>query len=225
MTDTEGAHIDPASLPSRRLVIEASIGLIPIIAYVLAFLYDFGYASYFEIPTMLISVSLTSFFVATGSMIFALALPIVIAQGIFIFIDPKSPFYPPTFGIAVSTTMVVATMILEKRVSLIALVTLLFLIVWFLVTPLVVYRGEGSFKERMVASQRVQRNAPDLPLLRPLRKLGFSFAFAAFYLVLLMLLAWTAGEAAAKTQERFLVTTGNRLIVLRVYGTIAEPPL
>ena len=68
---------------SRRVIRAGLIALIPVSGYAVAFSYEWGYCSYFGIPLSIISLSITSVFVA----LIAFALGFVIFGFIFNYVD------------------------------------------------------------------------------------------------------------------------------------------
>jgi hypothetical protein len=227
MPDEETKEGKREEKPTSRWITE---GLIitasPIVGYMLSFVYEMGFAGVFKIPPQLITISLTTFFVATGSLfMIALLLFQLSSLGFVVFSDlstSDSPVYrrfvrlSPGFLFSVVLLLLTAGTHSSAWIGVVG-VWAIFIFLEF-VFPCITQRDKVTYLEKLKAQDRLDRRRGDL-LDYIAQRIGRPFITIMIFLGLITYLYYFAGYTTALKQSEFLVTdTSPERVVLRIYG-------
>jgi len=197
------------------------IAAIPPIAYLFAFVFEAGYAYVFSIPLELISITLTSAFLAGSSIL-------VIGLFLLMLLDLISMILPDTsspIGRAIGTLvpLFLATLAyvfytlgtpLSSSLPTIAVAWLVILFLQF-AFPLITQRSKTRYPEKQAAQAKFEASGILGGLARRFRQPYL----LAYYLGLALYVTFYAGQSNAFRQHDFLVAhTSPECIVLRIYG-------
>ena len=204
------------------------ISIIPALAYSLAFAYEAGYAQTFHIPLQLIVITWTAVFIALFVVVGVVG-PIMYWANILLIFSPgenptkkfiQNPVARQFLPIVLLTPLSAILAVIygwsfwREWVWLIVLGGMFTAI--NLVWPLLHFK-EKSYRAKIEATEKADRNAPTLldRIARRSRK-GF---LAAVFLVVLLGISWSVGNAQALRQSKFFVLTSSpNEVVLRIYG-------
>ncbi|MET0463737.1 MAG: hypothetical protein ABW007_11310 [Chitinophagaceae bacterium] len=196
-------------------------------AYLLAFIYEYGYATFFGIPMHLINVSLINL-LASGVVVMLLIISsFMTIDTIFPLTNLKHPYLakyiPRVIGLFFIWVFVPSVMYGSDYswVIIITVGTYCLLVSWIFIAPLVVYRGKGKWTERYNAEllSRRQKSSPDFDKFIE-KRLGIKQSkLTLAMLAMSMAIIYRAGENVAKIQrDFFVIDTSPAMVVLRVYG-------
>lgn len=193
-----------------------------VLAYFVAFLYDYGYAKYFGIPVEFINISITNIFIAVISLALFIFILILLLNLIIILMPERtgpigkqilmlSPMYLYTFCILI---------IYAKHVNewLTAIVASVIITIFVFVFPLVTQKNKRTYKEKLEAQDEIDRNIPTFfgYIYRLLGKWGY-YGLILVYIVTTA--SYNAGRASAIDKKEYLVSsTKPETVVLKSYG-------
>ncbi len=197
------------------------IAAIPPIAYIFAFVFEAGYAYVFSIPRELISISITSVFIAGSSFL-------VIGIFLLLILDLISMMLPGTSNPVVEAISGLVPLLLATIAyvfytlgtpissSLLGLLVGWIYILFFqFIFPLISQRDKASYAQKLAAQADLQRSGILGSLARRFRQPYL----LVYYLGLALFVTFYAGQSSAFRQRDFLVADTNpECIVLRVYG-------
>ena len=218
MSDQESNRQPRTILSEGILIAIASSG-----AYLLAFYYEKGFTSYFEIPINLVSVSFVNIFVFAGLLIgFLLFLffPANILPMILYKLPPA--LSRSAFVLLISSLGLFVHLYLFGLSNWRILVVYICLMIAFafieLVMPMIVHRKKGSYLEKLEAQH--ERDRKEVTLIDIIvKRLGQGSFFIFLALLIGISFSENAGKEQATSQTDFLVTsTSPELVVLRIYG-------
>jgi hypothetical protein len=220
-TATEQQTDPPRKLPLTETLILATLSAV---IYVLAFLYEQGFLSYFGIPTQFITVSLVTLLIFGAGTITFLYISVGLANIVYTLL-PKHrylAFYIPRYLLLGFLTIVVPLFLFRgERLYLIMLCVWLILVIGLLVHPLIKYRKEGDWNKRYDAAIKALPDEPVSTLYTLIEKrYGMrEVGYWVYVFIILFALAANVGKAEATTQAEFLVlNTVPEVVVLRVSG-------
>ena len=207
------------------------IAAIPVVGHLLAFIYEVGFTREFGIPVQLITVSLTTVFVAVGGLF-------SIAFSVFALANTTSVFVP-----ALPTGLRSKVMRAIPLAALLATFVFLFGARWrewiplaiafgiltaldFLL-PLLTMRSRTSYLDRLAADEVAEEPLRARALISRLgSRIGVTPVTLMIWIVFAGAASHAAGRSAALHQEEFLlVGRSPEMTVLRIYGDslIAAP--
>jgi hypothetical protein len=205
-----------ARLPDTLLVAAAAP-----IAYLFAFVFEAGYAHVFSIPVELIFITLTSIFVAGGSLLI-IGLFVLMLADLVSKLLPNTPS-PLRRAIALLTPMALATLAycffaldtpLASSLRGLALGWLIILLLQF-VWPLLTQRDKPTYAEKLAAQARLETTGM---LDSAARRFPAAYLLL-YFLGLALYVTFHAGQSSAYRQREFLISqTTPQRVVLRVYG-------
>lgn len=216
-------ELTPRSLLSEGIVLASASAYV----YLAAFLYEFGYCSFFSIPATLISPSLSTVLVAAAAIggvllsslkLLGLSAPLLRAAA-----DPQKAAYGEFFrfnALFVILGILLGTIYgVSWRGALIFFgAVALFELVYF--APVFLFDRKKSLRDRFEAYAKAKPDQLDLPILFT-EWFGRGWVPAALILSGLLLLAFVVGNGEASRKERFLTLKSSPdMVVLRSYGDL-----
>jgi hypothetical protein len=218
---SEADQMSEATEKSSYISEALLIAAVPPIAYLFAFTFEAGYAYVFSIPLELISITLTSVFLAGGAIL-------LIGLFLLIFLDFISMLLPDAPGpvgrvIATLVPLFLATLAYvfytlgTPHSSSLPGLAVGWLVILFLqfAFPLITQRNKTSYPEKLAAQAELETSS----ILRSLARRFPQPYLLAYYMGLALCVIFYAGQSNAFRQRDFLVARTNpECIVLRVYG-------
>jgi hypothetical protein len=198
------------------LTIGVLAAFIPFAGYVTAFLYELGFVSHFKIPVQFITLDWTTVLIA-GVVVFGILFLVLLAVNLISpsFLPIKNAVRVALFRTIMSAVAVIPMALLVQgwfRVVVLA-IPLFWAFIEF-AFPYIVYRGKGTYMERLELAQR-KYPSRDHSLVGRIPNRVF------WLLVLLLWISWLAfsmGLSSASRQKEFLVVnTSPEAVVLRPY--------
>jgi len=194
----------------------------PVIGYGLAFLYELGFCVVFKIPKEFITLNLTTVFVAAGSLLGIVWLLYWFAEIFLMLIPRKHPLFRELILLLTVLLLLLGFLILWwglwERVISVALFPLSFILMLF-VFPLITQRGKGSYIDKLQAQRKHELETPMVIFDSAVRFLGRRISLFIIVVIVLLLFSYSAGDAKALKQDKFLVpSTYPQSVVLRIYG-------
>lgn len=199
------------------------IAVIPILAYLVTFSYEVGYAGFFLIPQNLITLNIINFFAVCGVL---LSLFVILLWPILIYIDLVKketnvitlrfvklfPFY---LWLVVNELLYGFTLWREWILSLI--IAIILSIIEF-GAPLLSQRHKGSYNEKLKADLEADLKTETI-FDRLLQFLGWKIYLFTLIFIFMLLISYNVGRAEALKKVNFLVVdTSPEVAVLRIYG-------
>jgi hypothetical protein len=210
---------------SEGLIIAAT----PVLAYMITFTYEAGFAAFFGIPSEFISLNLTTFFLVAFYLGLIVFLLLAIAALVLILTPARDhPLYRRVLGVLpvfLSTVGYIVIFGSYWREWALFLPGVVILIVFLFVLPAVVHRDKGKYVDRLRAADQVVSKSASV-FDRVMEKGGSTVVTGFLYVWIILSLSHAAGRSSALRQREFLVTsTSPEMVVLRVYGDnlIAAP--
>lgn len=199
------------------------IAAIPVVAYMITFSYETGFAGFFGIPREFIALNFTSVFIVAGALLGVL---------FFLFLWTETFFLFPSKGILYRTSLRLLPLFLLLPVLFIlygnywrkwigpAIIMLIFALIAY-GAPLITQRDVKGYSKKLEAEEEKDRqDRVETPFDQAIRLLGGKNAMTLIMILwLLLVISNNAGDAAALKQEEFLVAnTSPEMVVLRIYG-------
>jgi hypothetical protein len=210
---------------SEGLIIAAT----PVLAYMITFTYEVGFAAFFGIPSEFISLNLTSFFLVAFYLGLMVAFLLATAGMVLIFTPARDhPLYRRVLSVLPLSLLAVGYIVMFQsywREWAAILPGLVILILLVFVLPAVVHRDKGKYVDRLRAADQVVSKSASV-FDRVMEKGGTTVVAGFLYAWIILSLSHAAGRSSALWQREFLVTsTSPEMVVLRVYGDnlIAAP--
>lgn len=206
---------------SSRLPEALIVAAAPPVAYLFSFAFEAGYAHVFGIPMELVSITLTSLFLAAGSFL-------LIGLFLLVLADLASMLLPDPLGpvgraIVVLGPMALATLAycfyalgtpLAPSLRGIAVGWLVILLLQF-AWPLLTQRDKASYAEKLASQAKLEGTGI---LGRAARRFPAPYLLV-YSLGLALYITYYAGQSSAYRQQDFLVSqTTPQRVILRVYG-------
>lgn len=209
-------------MPKVRLSEGLTIATLPIVAYLMVFVYEIGYGRVFGIPAEFIVFDLTRFFIALFSVVSASAT-------LFNFVNiVVMAWYAYDNLVARKLIEVVAVLLIiaahaylwrdDSSAVLLFLTTMSGFAFLELVFPLITQRGKGKYSDKLVAQDRIEASTDGL-IGKAIQVFGGRFVLVLLFLILSYTFSYSVGRSNAVHRHKFLVAgTSPEMVVLRVYG-------
>ena len=215
---------EPApSTPRVRSSVAIIIALAPAVVYGIAFIYEVGFASHFEIPIAFITIGLEKFFTAAGTLLGLLIAFLML----FIIVHHNLPANDKTqlflFDrlIVVPAMMFFAFFLLGPDLGYFIFILIIFLPIMLIYYLLPIFRHKQikGYMNKLKSSEELESRHAQTSrhLLWP--KFGTKSILHFIILSLMFPIAYGAGWSNAANQEYFLVLERHKKeVVLRIYG-------
>jgi hypothetical protein len=220
VTSTEQEQEQPKEWASEAIILAAS----PVFAYLIAFLYEAGFALVFQIPLQFITLSLTTIFIVAGALLFLGLFLFWVGHLILGVIAPADdPIRARMARYTPGILMFVAYRILfpeDVQGTLYLLGAMAILALYEFGTPLITQRGKGTYREKFEAQEKEDEIKRAKTLVHGFKEaLGRKGQIIAVVLSIGLPMFYSAGRSAALHQEEFLVVGSSpEMVVLRIYG-------
>lgn len=198
------------------------IAAFPIVAYVITYAYESGYAGIFGIPSDFITLNLTTVLVVTGAL-FGVILTLFIYANFILYILPKSdsPIFRGVVKLLPLILLSVAYLLLYGklwRYWIFPVICILLFILMEFGFPLITQKGNLSYREKYEEQEKIEGKVKGIvEYVLPLVGRGAFIAILSLFLVLIF--SWEAGRSRALKQDKFLIVKASpELVVLRIYG-------
>lgn len=193
-----------------------------IVAYLLTFVYEAGFARFFRIPLEFITLNLTSIFVVAGALLVVVIFLFLLTELIFTILNRgDNPIYRgvvrliPVFLLFAALLFLYGVQWREWIWIAVVMIMLAFLEFGF---PLITQRHKIHYRDKLEAQEEVERQV-ETPIDRAIWRMGSTAIIIILCLWLGLSISYHAGHAAALKQDEFLVaTTSPEMVVLRIYG-------
>jgi len=218
MSDTE-KKVTRNTIISEALVVACS----PALAYLFAFTYEAGFAKVFKIPLSFIELNLTTVFVVASAVGIVLVILLLFINYLYAFV--VTPFRQKKYlipRICASFTMFIwffakflffGPLLWKQWIG--SLLTLIFVVMFFFLIPLITQGSKRSYLEKLKAHGA---GAPETLVSHISMHGGWRFVFYLYCLWLLVDLMGAAGQAKAMRQKEFFVPSASPdTVVLRIY--------
>jgi len=199
--------------------------------YLIAFFYEWGYCSYFEIPSNFISPNTSTVLVAAGAIgsfftfsiqLFGFAVPLLRAGT-----NPTEKQRPYREVFLINALLLILGFVLLKAYGfywqgalLFALLVALLNFIFFGI-GLLVYRKHGSIANRLQAIRADQQNDSFDAWALIQEKIGRTSTLSVIAFISILGIAFVIGNGEAARQQRFLMINDSpTFAVLRVYGEL-----
>jgi hypothetical protein len=199
------------------------IAAIPIVAYMITFSYETGFAGFFGIPREFIALNFTSVFIVAGALLGVLFFLFLLTEIISMVFPPSKdiiyrtslPFFP--LSLMCAALFILYGSYWREWIGSVV-VTMLFALFWY-GFPLLTQRDKKGYRKKLEADEEAERQVKT-PFDHAIRLIGGRKALIIIlFLILLLDVSHHAGHAAALKQEEFLVAnTSPEMVVLRIYG-------
>ena len=209
----------------RPFVSEAVIiACSPLVAYLLTFIYEAGFAGVFKIPLGFVELNLTTVFTMAAAVAATLFIVLIFFNPVYIF--AVAPFRGKKYinrriaGLVPILILFLASLILFGSLWKKWIIPLIFLIVFISVAfflPLITQRSKGSYLEKIKADAGSTEPEDLYGSLE--RHLGWKYFYYLFCFFIFFLIVYSAGQAKAMKEKEFLVLASSPdTVVLRIYG-------
>lgn len=199
------------------------IATIPAIGYWIAFLFEYGYCNYFNIPLTFMEISIQNIMIAIIGLLGLLAIILNFA----IYFHMLFHWLPRTikFSLLRIFTMTAFTYgfflfnkHLFSQVVLITSIMFIFLLFLEFVLPLISQNKTKGYLEKMKAQHKLDFETNTLINVTA-EKIGYNKSALIFLVFYLSFLAYFAGSYNAKYQNEFLILKDEKeLVVLKTYS-------
>lgn len=201
------------------------IAIMPVIAYLIVYAYEFGYAQSFNIPVELIIINKTTFFIVASSL-WVILFPVIslINIVIMIFKDDSSIIYRIFTRVApIYIFIFPLILIYGKILDFIVLISTIFFIViltsGYFILPLLTQRKvTGGYKQKLLAQEKLDIETTQnrgFYLHKYINKLGINIIMYTFMIIIL---SYSAGYAEVFTKEEYYIIQNSDNVILRMYG-------
>jgi hypothetical protein len=204
------------------------IALVPAYAYLLTFQYEEGFASYFGIPAQLVDINLGSILIPTAAVLVFGLLYFMVANGLVMFIPATVGDHPlvkrHVITIIVSSLLLFIPAVIynTRRWWIFAIGSTLLGIFVYLLFPLLLFRTEGGYINKLEKAQlRLDRGNDAPTLIRwSAAKLNPRLILLFIFLIYLVVMSKEAGRTSAMGQREFLTMSSNAgdMALLRSYA-------
>lgn len=204
-----------------RMSEAATIAIIPVVAQIIVFVYQVGYFGVFQIPVTLISFSLNDLFIVMAAILSLVAIIYYYSDQVFLII--KSTTEPIRDKLLRCFGGIIFLFILFFsygpklwREWLPALFTIILLLIFEFIFPILQFRGKGSYREKLMAHTEQRANSEqNREIKTPVDKLLQLLGPRIFLSLLALYGIYHFGRAAAMSQMDFRVaSTTPETIVL-----------
>ncbi|HUU46290.1 MAG TPA: hypothetical protein VM118_11225 [Acidobacteriota bacterium] len=197
---------------------------LPAFSYALAYAYEEGYCSVFNIPAQFIEVGLSDVLLALGALISGVSVVFLTANLLYMWFLPRalsSPLGRSLARISLVALLILGIIVLSalRPMELIIYGGLfLFFIVMELLFPLLTQRKEQSYSAKLAGQEEIEGRVDTLyDLLN--RSMGRQAMTLVFSVILLLACSFYAGVGRARRQQDFLMPVGApNFVVLRQYS-------
>lgn len=221
-----GSPASPTTSPkiTPRITEGVLIAGIPFLGYVVAFLYEAGYATYFGIPIRLLNIGLTQVMVATGAVLGVLTLLWHLFNLGYLFFPGPLRRGPVSRGLLRVSVFAVPTVTMiwvyrgywQGWIYFVAMVG--FVGFFQFVFPLIIHRTVRGYRAKLEAQEKHEQQIVTLGDTLA-RKWGASPIIVVGCLAMILLVALSAGHARALRRITFLVHAADaKQVVLGIYG-------
>jgi hypothetical protein len=206
------------TLSQRWLSDGLVIAFSPILASLFAFVYESGYASYFNIPQSFISISLTSVFVVAGALLAIFMMLFGLTSLVLSCFPPVlTPIHRRILCVLPVLLLCIGFVVLFDRWQdwIVYAAPCIVMVAYLFLVPLLGRRSVPTYSAKLAAQLQSESRVSFYDTLFHDKRAGLIVGLIIFGL----LLTNAAGKAAAMKQRQFLVIAGKpEIVVLRVYG-------
>ena len=200
---------------TRGLVIIA----LPTFLYVLAFVYEVGFARVFRIPVKFITVGVTDVFVVGGILCAVLLALFWLVEPFFLLLPrDRSPVFQGVLRCFPGVVLLAALVVLYGRrwhEWVWAAAALTFILFLQFGVPLMTQRGKTSYRDKLKAEDTAEAESTGGLMCY----IEYSARLIIIWLVIALVVSYNAGQVTALRIRTFLVpSTIPDTVVLRIYG-------
>lgn len=198
------------------------VAISPIIAYLIVYSYEIGYAKTFGIPLEFISINFSSFFVIASSLLNIILIPfLVINIFIILFHGSNNPIinqfkmYSHVYIMLIGVLFAYAP--IWERIWPVFIFIIVFTAISFIL-PIFKHKEKGKYLDRLRAQQEEEAQTVDVShyVYRFLGKNGYHIFI---FIIVILFLSNIAGESTALKKEEFLISSdSSTTVVLRRYA-------
>ena len=209
------------------LLSSAGVAIISLTGYLIAFIYELGYTSFFGIPYTLIELSLVVILTAIGGLFLIIVCIVFCVNAIWPFFADRTsvihrrliawlPFFIMYLGLLLIYGGTPQFSVTVRNIGFLLAILLFSEFIW----PLLTQRRKKTYIEKLEAQENLTYSDDKSFFYwiasKPIGLAGGRLVFALF---LLYLFSHSLGESAAMKQESFLTLEGKENIaVLRIYN-------
>jgi hypothetical protein len=195
---------------------------VPVISYWFAFIYQFGYCKYFEVPAEFIEVNIQSFFICIIGVASIFGFIVVYGSPIFSIFKIVPDVIGRKFrslGISffLMATYSFVSKIPTKSFIIMALSLYSFLLFIEFILPLFSHKEKNSYIEKLEAAENLDHKHESI-MDAFAKKIGFSVYIALFYASLVSMFILFLGAYEAKSTSKFMVVNNGSKVVIKKYG-------
>lgn len=198
------------------------IAAVPAFAYWFAFVYQFGYCKYFEIPPEFIEVNIQGVFICIIGIAAILGYIVVGGGPIFNVVNVTHSIIQRKIKKLFMAFFIMAagafiSKIPIKEVTIVALALFVVLAFYEFVLPIFLHREKATYIERLEADERVDHQYESV-VDALARKMGPSVFILIFQASLVSMFVAFIGAYGASSTTRFIIANGGNKIVVKKYG-------
>ena len=197
------------------------LAAIPVMAYVLAFGYEYGYSLAYGFPPELISIDLNRVFAAGAVFLSWVLLVLLLTTGVLALLPSEHPLAPAVAQVVPLVLAYLVFIIYYGRFDNVARVfglPLVGYLVYKFLVPLLAQRGVPGYVQRYRAHEQIRQTRGTF-FRAILRTFGPTPGIVLVYFVIAVTLSTTFGWRFATERAYYFVVPGPpERIVLRIYG-------
>ncbi len=201
------------------------VAISSLLGYLMAFFYEYGYLSYFHIPTQLIELNLTNILiaaVATLGMMFLLLTVLNIFSQMGLLNTKTALGRSRNFALMYTAYAVIMVLIYKtawKQSLWLLIVAAVLLMIEFL-WPFIFQKDKKTLEEKFLAQEKIEREVISNDLFsRIIEKIGRSIFQFLFLSLVLLSIAFNMGRSEALNQKSFvLLGLNSNKTVIRIYS-------
>jgi hypothetical protein len=199
------------------------------IAYLWAYQYQKGFASYFGVPPEFIEISTSSIVLVIVLLVGSLKVLVLVLNLLVSFVHVMAGPHiivkrlASVIGIMMFLLFIPVYLDDSRRAWVAFFVMFVSLVLLFFVSPLITARGENGYINKLEkASKAFAEQSQEVSLITLAeRRLGPTLTWIILAIVISVFVAHEAGKSTALKQKSFLVmNTPQEMVVLRVYGEL-----
>jgi phage shock protein PspC (stress-responsive transcriptional regulator) len=191
------------------------------LSYAATFAYEAGYAEHFGIPYKLISISLTTTIIAAASILAAIIPVYLISNFIWMFTPKGDDTISSAIRRYIKMVIITLPIVVVWQAWVIFLIYALLLAYIEFISPLFAHKEKSSYKEKLLAQDRIEQNAKVHLLWHVIdKRVGSWLVDILIYSAMVLGIAYVLGTKNAENQKEFyLFSDKESEAILAIYDS------
>lgn len=210
---------------NRYLTESLILAALPVLAYLITFSYQAGYATYFGIPLQIIKINLTTIIISSFTIVTSLTLVYVISNAVWMFTpkgnDPVSISIRRVVLVALIGFIIMVPFLPSRFAWVLYGSSILVILAVEFLFPILTQRSKAQYPEKLAAQNEIEIGAGKHMLWYEIdKRVGRWLITSVIYACIALGVAFGVGMQRAEKNSSYYISKNNA-VVLSIYDDLA----